>query len=108
MGKLNYHRRQNSKVLCLLTTKDVLIETLTMIILPLQAHNMLRLTFPKTINDLCTCYFWCWLASLPPHTNRAYSSRLAKFLPPIEQSFEQLNILYLLGSVHYRPLGDYH
>jgi arachidonate 15-lipoxygenase len=30
-----------------------------------------------------------------------------KLLPPMAEAQEQLNVLWLLGSVHYRPLGDY-
>lgn len=29
------------------------------------------------------------------------------YMPPISLALEQLNVLYLLGSVHYRMLGDY-
>ena len=29
------------------------------------------------------------------------------YMPPLSLALEQLNVLYLLGSVHYRPLGDY-
>jgi arachidonate 15-lipoxygenase len=28
-------------------------------------------------------------------------------MPPIPEAQQQLNTLWLLGSVHYRPLGDY-
>ena len=28
-------------------------------------------------------------------------------MPPVVLALEQLNVLTLLGSVHYRPLGDY-
>ncbi|HMX99580.1 MAG TPA: lipoxygenase family protein [Agitococcus sp.] len=87
--------------------KDVLIETLTMIIFTASAQHA-AVNFPqKPLMTYAPAISGAGWQACPTTQIGHTQADWQKFLPPIEQSFEQLNILYLLGSVHYRPLGDY-
>ena len=47
-----------------------------------------------------------WHSAPPVQSGQDKAGWLA-MMPPMALALEQLNVLELLGSLHYRPLGDY-
>jgi arachidonate 15-lipoxygenase len=84
-----------------------LAQVLTMIIYTATAQHA-AVNFPQrplmTYAPALTGASWQDAPNKPAkHTEKQW----LKMMPPIKYGMEQLNILYLLGSVHYRALGDY-
>jgi arachidonate 15-lipoxygenase len=90
-----------------IATRARLAEVLTMLIFIATAQHS-AVNFPQkplmTYAPAISGAGWSEApASQPEHREQDWLA----LLPSPEAALEQLNILYLLGSVHYRALGDY-
>lgn len=87
--------------------RDALVAVLTMIIFTASAQHA-AVNFPQkdmmTYAPAITGAAW---SPVPAAGTSQSEADWLKLLPPIAEAQEQLNVLWLLGSVHYRPLGDY-
>jgi arachidonate 15-lipoxygenase len=90
-----------------ITSRSQLVSVLTMIIFTASAQHA-AVNFPQrplmTYAPELTGAGW---QNAPTKQDRNSEQQWLKMLPPINLAQEQLSILHLLGSVHYRPLGDY-
>lgn len=89
------------------TSRAQLVDVLTMVIYTATAQHA-AVNFPQrplmTYSPAVTGAGWTKAPAKPGgHTEKNWLA----MMPPIKFGLEQLNILYLLGSVHYRKLGDY-
>ncbi len=84
-----------------------LIQVLTMVMFTASAQHA-AVNFPQrtimTYAPSVTGAGW----ALPPNKLAGHTEQdWVKLMPPIDIAMDQLNILYLLGSVYYRRLGEY-
>jgi arachidonate 15-lipoxygenase len=90
-----------------ITSRAQLVSVLTMIIFTASAQHA-AVNFPQrpfmTYAPELTGAGW---QNAPAKQDRNTEQQWLNMLPPIDFALEQLNILTLLGSVHYRALGDY-
>ena len=89
-------------------TKQHLSETLSMIMFVGSAQHA-AINFPQG-QDMTFCPAMApavW-GNFPPSDQQATEREWLGLMPPIPNAVEQLNTVYLLGSVYYRRLGEYH
>jgi arachidonate 15-lipoxygenase len=90
-----------------ITTRAQLIDVLTMVVFTATAQHS-AVNFPQkpdmTYAPAITGAGW---QDAPARQDGQGEQQWLAMLPPTNLALEQLNILYLLGSVHFRALGDY-
>lgn len=89
------------------TTREQLAEICTMVMFTASAQHA-AVNFPqKDIMAFAPAVTGAgWQAA--PNGQRGHDKAgWLAMMPPMALALEQLNVLELLGSVHYRPLGDY-
>lgn len=90
-----------------ITTRKQLIDICTMVMFTASAQHA-AVNFPqKDIMAFAPAVTGAgWQAAPTAQAGHDKPGWLA-MMPPMALALEQLNVLELLGSVHYRPLGDY-
>ncbi|BAZ30700.1 lipoxygenase [Cylindrospermum sp. NIES-4074] len=86
-------------------TLDYLVKAVSTIIFTASAQHA-AVNFPQKELMMYTPGFPL-ARYLPTPTNPKQSENFIKGLPPLEQALNQINLLYLLGSVYYTNLGNY-
>lgn len=86
-------------------TRDYLIHALTLVIFTASAQHA-AVNFPQYAVMSNAASFPLGLYADPPKKGATEEDFLA-MLPPLEQALIQLNLGFLLGSIHYSQLGDY-
>ncbi|AVQ00059.1 arachidonate 15-lipoxygenase [Ahniella affigens] len=90
-----------------LKDRETLISVVTMVIFTASAQHA-AVNFPqKDLMSFAPAISGAAWAPVPKPDQPQSEAAWLKLLPPIKEAQEQLNVLWLLGSVHYRPLGDY-
>lgn len=90
-----------------IATRDSLAEALTMILFTASAQHA-AVNFPqKDVMSFAPAITGAAWAEAPAQQSGHSKSDWLAAMPPISLALEQLNVLTLLGSLHYRPLGDY-
>jgi arachidonate 15-lipoxygenase len=88
-------------------TRHYLIDAVTLIIFTASAQHA-AVNFPQ--KDLMSYAAAQPMAGYMPASilkGEVTEEQYLKLLPPLEQAQRQLNLLHLLGSIHYNTLGDY-
>ncbi|BAY87447.1 lipoxygenase-like protein [Calothrix parasitica NIES-267] len=91
----------------LIQTLDYLIDATTLIIFTASAQHA-AVNFPQ--GDMMIYAAAVPLAGYQPASileGKVTQEDYLNLLPPLEQAQEQLNLVYLLGSIYYKTLGDY-
>lgn len=84
-----------------------LVDACTMIIFTASAQHA-AVNFPqKDIMAFAPAVTGAGWQSAPPSQGGQDKTGWLAMMPPMALALEQLNVLELLGSLHYRPLGDY-
>jgi arachidonate 15-lipoxygenase len=90
-----------------ITTREQLVDVCAMIMFTASAQHA-AVNFPQ--KDIMTyapaVSGAAWTAAPTVEAGHTKPEWMG-YMPPISLALEQLNTLYLLGSVHYRALGDY-
>lgn len=90
-----------------IASRDQLAEALTMILFTASAQHA-AVNFPqKDVMSFAPAITGAGWAEAPAHQAGHSKTDWLAAMPPISLALEQLNVLTLLGSLHYRPLGDY-
>ncbi len=89
-----------------ISTRSQLIDICTMVLFTASAQHA-AVNFPqKDVMSFAPAVTGAGWMPAPDGPGNAKSDWLA-MMPPQKLAMEQLNVLWLLGSLHYRPLGDY-
>ncbi|HSJ78947.1 MAG TPA: lipoxygenase family protein [Erythrobacter sp.] len=89
------------------TTRAALVDACTMIIFTASAQHA-AVNFPqKDIMAFAPAVTGAGWQSAPPSQSGQDKPGWLAMMPPMALALEQLNVLELLGSLHYRPLGDF-
>lgn len=90
-----------------ITTRDGLVDVCTMIVFTCSAQHA-AVNFPqKGIMEFAPAVTGAAWQSAPQQRHGLTRSDWLDCLPPLAPSLQQLDTLYLLGSLYYRPLGTY-
>lgn len=89
------------------TTRKQLIDVCTMVMFTASAQHA-AVNFPqKDIMAFAPAVTGAGWQAAPTGQRGHDKAGWLAMMPPMALALEQLNVLELLGSVHYRPLGDY-
>lgn len=89
------------------TTRTALVDACTMILFTASAQHA-AVNFPqKDVMAFAPAVTGAGWQSAPPVQAGQDKPGWLAMMPPMALALEQLNVLELLGSLHYRPLGDY-
>ena len=90
-----------------ITTRAALVDACTMILFTASAQHA-AVNFPqKDVMAFAPAVTGAGWQSAPPSQSGQDKPGWLAMMPPMALALEQLNVLELLGSLHYRPLGDY-
>ncbi|WP_417622039.1 lipoxygenase family protein [Parasphingorhabdus sp.] len=90
-----------------ITTREQLINVCTMIIFTASAQHA-AVNFPqRSIMTFVPAVPAAGWAAAPTKQEDHNKAEWLEYMPPMSLAFEQMSSLVLLGSVYYRPLGDY-
>ena len=90
-----------------ITTRASLVDACVMILFTASAQHA-AVNFPqKDVMAFAPAVTGAGWQSAPPSQAGQDKPGWLAMMPPMALALEQLNVLQLLGSLHYRPLGDY-
>ncbi|MEM7701944.1 MAG: lipoxygenase family protein [Pseudomonadota bacterium] len=99
LGKLDGFKAPN--------TRAELVQSCTMIIFTASAQHA-AVNFPqKSIMSFAPAVTGAMWEQAPTTGESATKQQWLSMMPPEPLALEQLSVLYLLGSIYYRPLGTY-
>ena len=90
-----------------ISTRTQLVDVLTMVVFTATAQHS-AVNFPqKPLMTYAPAITGAGWQDAPARQDGHDEQQWLAMFPPTDLALEQLNVLYLLGSVHFRALGDY-